>query len=94
VRHYRAVFTPVSNIFHPNEAAASLFAMLIVVDHFPSRTMTDGARIKWEKNLGPLRVWFRENLGKEKADATPAPSPKPKRKHDSDAPAPPAKGDF
>jgi hypothetical protein len=64
VRPYREVFSPTTNIYHPHEASADLFAMLVVWDHFvPKGVISEQHRKQFDKLLGPLRTWFRANLG-------------------------------
>ncbi|MGA2256270.1 MAG: hypothetical protein ABSG53_16600 [Thermoguttaceae bacterium] len=64
VRAYREVFPQSTNIYHPHEAAADLFAKLVVFDSYLSARMNDAQRAEKEKSFGPLREWFRKNLGK------------------------------
>ncbi len=63
VRAYREVFPQSTNIYHPHEAAADLFARLVVFDSYTSAPMDAAGRAEKEKSLGPLRDWFRKNLG-------------------------------
>jgi hypothetical protein len=63
---YRGVFPLTTNIYHPHEASAALFATLVIVDHFvPKGLMDDTLRARMEKSLAPLRTWFRANLKAE-----------------------------
>ena len=64
VRAYREIFPQSTNIYHPHEAAADLFAKLVVFDSYLSARMNDAQRAEKEKSFGPLREWFRKNLGK------------------------------
>jgi hypothetical protein len=64
VRAYREVFPQSTNIYHPHEAAADLFAKLVVFDSYSSARMDAAQRAEKEKTFGPLRDWFRRNLGK------------------------------
>ena len=43
VRAYREVFPQSTNIYHPHEAAADLFAKLVLFDSYTSARMDDGA---------------------------------------------------
>ena len=63
VRAYREVFPQSTNIYHPHEAAADLFAKLVVFDSYSSARMDAAERAKQEKTFGPLRDWFRKNFG-------------------------------
>jgi hypothetical protein len=63
VRAYRQVFGESTNIYHPHEAAADLFARLVVFDSPLSARMSEAQRAAGEKTYGPLRSWFRKNLG-------------------------------
>jgi hypothetical protein len=64
VREYRQVFGPSTNIYHPHEAAADLFAKLVLFDTYRSKRLEASQRATQEKAFGPLREWFRKNLGK------------------------------
>ena len=64
VRAYREVFPQSTNIYHPHEAAADLFAKLVVFDSYSAARMDAAQRAEKEKSFGPLREWFRKNLGK------------------------------
>ena len=66
VRAYREVFPLLTtNIYHPHEASADLFAKLVLFDSYLS---ADGRRAAAEKerSFGPLRDWFRRNLAEVK----------------------------
>ena len=63
VRAYCEVFPQSTNIYHPHEAAADLFAKLVVFDSYASVRMDAAKRAKQEKTFGPLRDWFRKNFG-------------------------------
>ena len=65
VRAYREVFPQSTNIYHPHEAAADLFAKLVVFDSYSSARMNAAERAEKEKTFGPLREWFRTNFGKK-----------------------------
>ncbi|MGO9115019.1 MAG: hypothetical protein ACLP9L_37890 [Thermoguttaceae bacterium] len=67
VRAYREVFPQSTNIYHPHEAAADLFAKLVVFDSYSSARMDGAQRAEKEKSFGPLREWFRKNFGKTAA---------------------------
>ena len=63
VRAYREVFPQSTNIYHPHEAAADLFAKLVLFDSYSSARMDAAQRAEKEKSFGPLRDWFRKNFG-------------------------------
>jgi hypothetical protein len=62
VRDYCRVFSPSTNIYHPHEAAADLFAKLVLYDTYRSKQIGASQRAAEEKTLGPLREWFRKNF--------------------------------
>ena len=64
VRAYREVFPQSTNIYHPHEASADLFAKLVLFDSYLSARMDERERAETEKSFGPLRQWFRKNFGK------------------------------
>ena len=65
VPEYRTVFPSTGNIYHPNEACASVFAQIVMADSFtPPRARAENT----ERELARLRRWFAENL-REKAGA-------------------------
>jgi hypothetical protein len=64
VRAYREVFPQSTNIYHPHEAAADLFAKLVLFDSYSSARMDAAERAGKEKSFGPLRAWFRKNFAK------------------------------
>ncbi len=72
VRAYRQVFGPSTNIYHPHEAAADLFAKLVLYDAYRSKWLDSAQRAAQDKTFGPLREWFRKNLGKTVKSARPA----------------------
>jgi hypothetical protein len=63
VRAYREAFPQSTNIYHPHEAAADLFAKLVLFDSYMSARMDSAQRAEKEKTFGPLRAWFRKNFG-------------------------------
>jgi len=63
VKEYCRVFGPSTNIYHPHEAAADLFARLVVYDAYRAKWYDAAHRAAQEKTFGPLRDWFRKNLG-------------------------------
>jgi hypothetical protein len=63
VRAYREVFPQSANIYHPHEAAADLFAKLVVFDSYLSARMDAAQRAEREKSFAALRDWFRKNFG-------------------------------
>ena len=66
VRDYCRVLSPSTNIYHPHEAAADLFAKLVVYDTYRSKRLGASQRAAEEKTFGPLREWFRKNFVKPK----------------------------
>jgi hypothetical protein len=62
VRAFRDTFPESSNIYHPHEASADLFARLVVFDGYLSLRMSADERVRKEKNFGKYRDWFRKNL--------------------------------
>jgi len=67
VPEYRKVFPSTGNIYHPNEACASVFAQIVMTDSF-SQARSRAEKV--EKELARLRKWFAENL-KEKRPSKP-----------------------
>ena len=59
VRAYCDVFPLSTNIYHPHEAAADLFAKLVLFDAYNSARMSPAQRAVEEKSFAPLRQWFR-----------------------------------
>ncbi|MHC4625878.1 MAG: hypothetical protein ACYTDV_02755 [Planctomycetota bacterium] len=61
VREYREMFPTTGNIYHPNEACASLFTTLAMAEvrahHGGGRTVQKGGVPE------PVRKWFSDNLG-------------------------------
>ena len=71
VPEYCKVFPLTSNIYHPHEACASLFAMIVMFDAFiPKDNLPEARREKMDRLLTPLRKWFTENL-REKRESKP-----------------------
>jgi hypothetical protein len=66
VRAYCKVFPQSTNIYHPHEAAADLFAKLVLFDAYRSARMDAAQRAEAEKSFGPLRDWFQKNFAAEK----------------------------
>lgn len=63
VPEYCKVFPLTSTIYHPHEACASLFAMIVMFDAFtPKDNLPEARREKMDRLLTPLRKWFTENL--------------------------------
>ena len=62
VREYARLFGPSTNIYHPHEASADLFAKLVLFDTYRSKWLGASQRAAEEKTFGPLREWFRTNL--------------------------------
>jgi hypothetical protein len=69
VRAYREVFPLSTNIYHPHEAAADLFAQLVLFDSHLAPRMERAPREEKEKTFGPLRRWFRKILGDDPSNA-------------------------
>lgn len=61
VTEYTQAFALTENYYHPNEAAADLFAQMVMHDS-QERGETQGGRQSLEKEFAPLRAWFRANL--------------------------------
>jgi hypothetical protein len=66
VRAYREVFPQSTNIYHPHEAAADLFAKLVLFDSYQAARMDQSQRAEREKSFRLLRDWFQKNLAKAK----------------------------
>ena len=67
VWEYCKVFPLTRNIYHPNEACASLFAHIVIFDFFtPKDKLAEARRDKIKRELAPLRKWFIENLSKKR----------------------------
>ena len=64
VQEYRKVFPSTGNIYHPNEACASLFTAHVMAD-FRNRqgSTSQGGRARKNRVPEPLRQWFSRNLG-------------------------------
>ena len=63
VPEYRKVFPSTGNIYHPNEACASVFARIVMADPFTPKDNTAQARTeKINREPAHLRKWFAENL--------------------------------
>ena len=58
VRAYTRKFPHTGNLYHPNEISASLFALVVVVDHFMPPLALKRPRLLEE--LTPLRNWYRK----------------------------------
>ena len=64
VPEYRKMFPSTGNIYHPNEACASLFTTLAMADFRNRQSDTSpGRRVRNDRLGEPLREWFAENLG-------------------------------
>jgi len=60
---FRARFPLSSNIYHPNEIAADMFAKIIIFDNFtPANALSPEKKNTMEKHFAPLREWFKKNL--------------------------------
>jgi len=64
VPEYRKMFPSIGNIYHPNEACASLFTTLARAD-FVNRqgNASQGGRARNNRVPEPLQKWFARNLG-------------------------------
>lgn len=63
VPQFNDTFPMSNNIYHPNEAAADIFANLVIFDNFIARPDMPAAQKKQiDTHLGPIRVWFKANL--------------------------------
>jgi len=63
VRRYVETFPGESYIYHPEEAAAAYFGTIAAVDALVDRErLPEESRRTLEKNLGPVRAWFRKNF--------------------------------
>lgn len=72
VPEYRRRFLSSQNIYHPNEAAADLFATMVVFDAFgKSAGFPTVARENLKQRFAPLRIWFHRHLAR--IDSPPAP---------------------
>ena len=76
VRAYRKVFPRSTNIYHPHEAAADLFAKLVLFDSYLSARMGEGRACREGEEFWPLagvvpeESWQFESQVKETADCT------------------------
>ncbi len=60
---FHAIFPMSTNIYHPDEASADMFAKLVMIDHFmPKEMLVQIQDEKAKECLVPLRKWFYENL--------------------------------
>jgi hypothetical protein len=66
VRDYCRVLSPSTNIYHPHEASADLFAKLVLFDANGSRKSSPAQRAAEEKTFAPLREWFKKNFAQAK----------------------------
>jgi hypothetical protein len=64
VQEYCKMFPSTGNIYHPNEACASVFTTLAMAD-FVNRqgTISQGRTVRNDRVPEPLRNWFARNLG-------------------------------
>ncbi len=66
VPEYRNIFPQTSNIYHPNEASASLFTLIVLLDSMPEeQRIAQQERMKIGPNFELVRKWFAENLQKK-----------------------------
>ena len=64
VAEYRQAFPSTSNIYHPNEACASMFTTLAMVEFRKSQSNTARSdRQRSSKVPEPVQRWFERNLG-------------------------------
>jgi hypothetical protein len=69
VPQFRELFPLSSNIYHPNEASADMFAKVVIFDSYmPQANPLSAQMSDVDKHLAPLRKWFKENL--KAADGT------------------------
>jgi hypothetical protein len=62
---FRELFPLSSNIYHPDEASADMFGMLIITDNFiPAEIFPIERKHEMEKHLAPLRSWFTKYCAK------------------------------
>jgi hypothetical protein len=54
---FRVLFPMSTNIYHPHEASADMFAKIVIFDHFLPEIID-----KKNQQLAPLRNWFKKNL--------------------------------
>jgi len=72
VPEYHQVFIPTRNIYHPNEASASLFTNIVMSDSLsPRDNMPQARKEQIDSVLGPVRKWFSENLKQQPASKSP-----------------------
>ncbi len=65
VPEYREVFPTTGNIYHPNEACASVFAQIVMAESIvPGGAGTEES----ERELARLRKWFVENLREKRPE--------------------------
>ena len=57
---FTAVFPASDNIYHPDEAAADVFAKLVMAESF--KPSGDVIPARMEKQFAPCRKWFRDHL--------------------------------
>jgi hypothetical protein len=70
VPEFRRLFPMSSNIYHPAEAAADIFAKIIVFDNFiPATALPPAAISKIDQALAPSRWWFKKNLKKNPVES-------------------------
>lgn len=63
VPQFRKLFPMTANNYHPDEASASMFATLCIIDHFiPRQHISEAQAKQMEPVLGPLRAWFSKQM--------------------------------
>lgn len=62
---FSELFPLSQNTYHPHEASADMFAKMLIFDSFiPQDAIPPDARSEVDKELAPLREWFKKNAGK------------------------------
>ena len=73
---FRALFPLSTNIYHPDEASADMFAMMVIWDSFlPPKAVPPEGRRGVEQHLTSLRQWFSENCANELGRQSDGPKP-------------------
>jgi hypothetical protein len=63
VPEYKNLFPYSTNIYHPHEASADMFAQLVLFDCYTNKAFFSKESLESiEKSLAPLRDWFKKNL--------------------------------
>jgi hypothetical protein len=73
---FRALFPLSTNIYHPDEASADMFGMIVIWDSFlPANAVPTEKRRGVEKHLTSLRQWFSENCANQLGCQVDGPKP-------------------